>query len=274
LWRGRELLTNPHLPEGVFRPPGEEWGAYETRPVFGYDDCWPSLDPSPWPGRDQLVRDHGELCWQKWAIAAAPEALTCSAVSPDASWTFSRCSSVRHGALQIDFACRNTGSRPLLVNWAGHALVPPAAVQGLELPECRHITVDHAPGSVGPDVSPRQAGDIWACLSACPAGQAVMLVLHDTSSSRLSIALDGARWEWFLGGVPRPALGLWYNRRGYPREGRLARDEFGVEWMLAGPTRLEDAVNQGSAIKVLPGETYCWSLQWRISALPACLSEG
>ena len=58
---GRDLLTGP--PER-FQPPEQDFGEYETRPVYGYDDCFPSVDPSDLPGHPGIrIRDHGELCW-------------------------------------------------------------------------------------------------------------------------------------------------------------------------------------------------------------------
>ncbi|HCU37415.1 MAG TPA: hypothetical protein DGT21_18875 [Armatimonadetes bacterium] len=266
LWRGHGLLTGPHLPGGVFTPPSVHWGLYETRPVFGYDDCWPSLDPSPWPGLGRDVRDHGELCWHEWEISPAPDALTCAVSAADGAWSFRRVISVRDGALQMDFTCGNGGSLPMPMTWAGHALVPPAAVRGLTLPECDRITLDYTTPMITQGDAPRRALDVWPYLQALPVGEAVMLVLHETATPVMSIDIGGMRWRCVLEGISRPALGLWYNRRGYPVEGDLAREEFGIEWMLTGPTRLQDAVEAGTAVTVPPGESLRWSLQWKVSA--------
>ena len=40
-YAGHNLLTGKPM---VFRPPSENYGRYETRPVYGYDDCFPTVD--------------------------------------------------------------------------------------------------------------------------------------------------------------------------------------------------------------------------------------
>ncbi len=67
------LTTNPEN----FRPPSEDYGEYETRPVFGYDDCFPSVDQCNYPGMDWKIPDHGELCWLKWNVEAQGNRLIC-----------------------------------------------------------------------------------------------------------------------------------------------------------------------------------------------------
>ena len=74
-YAGHKLLT----PEpAVFRPPDRSYGEFETRPVYGYDDCFPTVDPCTYPGNDFECRDHGQLCWQKWDI---PGMRQCSMVN-------------------------------------------------------------------------------------------------------------------------------------------------------------------------------------------------
>ena len=33
-----------------FQPPQSDYGEYETRPVYGYDDCFPSVETCKFPG--------------------------------------------------------------------------------------------------------------------------------------------------------------------------------------------------------------------------------
>ncbi|MBK8884772.1 MAG: hypothetical protein IPN67_21190 [Bacteroidales bacterium] len=62
-YSGYDLLTTE---PAVFRKPGRFCGEYETRPVYGYDDCFPTVDQCNYPGGNSGCRDHGELCWQQW----------------------------------------------------------------------------------------------------------------------------------------------------------------------------------------------------------------
>lgn len=261
-WRGRDLLTRPHLPGGVFTPPAPKWGEYETSPVFGYDDCWPSLEVSDWPSRGRDVRDHGELCWLQWAVGATYEALTATATDPAGEWRFARVLSCVEGALRFDFNCVNTGARPLAMSWAGHALTPTSGVRDLALPACVAVRQDFPVSAELP------AAGVWPHLCGLPEGTALMLVLTDCQSPVVSVNLDGLCWTLKLSGADRPALGLWYNRRGYPPGEGLARDEFGIEWMLTPECLLKDAVSHGSAWILAPGESRWWSVTWTIEEIP------
>ncbi|NQT91889.1 MAG: hypothetical protein HQ559_03940, partial [Lentisphaerae bacterium] len=44
---GRDLLTGP---PADFRPPTLDYGTYEERPVYGYDDCLPTVVACEYPG--------------------------------------------------------------------------------------------------------------------------------------------------------------------------------------------------------------------------------
>ncbi|MGA9405742.1 MAG: hypothetical protein WBW71_01290, partial [Bacteroidota bacterium] len=58
-----DLITTS--PES-FRKPSSDYGEYENRPVYGYDDCFPSVETCPFPGLQWKIPDHGEVCWLKW----------------------------------------------------------------------------------------------------------------------------------------------------------------------------------------------------------------
>ncbi|NSW58346.1 MAG: hypothetical protein HPY44_20245 [Armatimonadetes bacterium] len=261
-WRGHSLLTGPHMPGGTFTPPDPKWGEYETRPVFGYDDCWPSLEVSLWPGRDRTVRDHGEVCWLPWEIDAGQDALRGTVADSGGEWSFARVLSCDAGALRFDFTVANTGSRPLAMSWAGHALAPPGNVRYLDLPTCRHIRwewpQERATGDTGV-----QSADVWPFLRELE-GQAVMLVLDHCAAPVVTVGLDGARWTLAIEGVERPSLGLWYNPGAYPPEPGLEREEFGLEWMLTPECSLQDAAANGNAMMVAPRDELRWAVTWSV----------
>lgn len=263
-WRGHSLLTATHVPPGGFRPPAPEWGEYETRPVFGYDDCWPSLEVSAWPGRGRAVRDHGELCWLQWELEPSADAFTAIARDPGGGWSFARQLSVREGALCFDFTCTNTGNERLLMGWAGHALIPTALVRDLVLPPCQRVRCDFPVDQTRPDTG-LCAADVWPSLQQRE-GEAIMLILERCREPEVAVVLDGLRLSLSLAGVPEPSLGLWYNPRGYPPGAGLQRDEFGVEWMLTPECLLEDAARHGTAVAVAPGASVSWSVSWSAEA--------
>ena len=50
--------------------------ANENRPVYGYDDCFPSVEACEISGTKWRVPDHGEVCWLKWKSEIAENKLT------------------------------------------------------------------------------------------------------------------------------------------------------------------------------------------------------
>lgn len=263
-WRGTNLLTEPHLPGGVFTPPAAEWGEYETRPIYGYDDCWPSLEVSAWPGRERMVRDHGELCWLAWDATVTDEALTATVCDPEGAWTFTRQVSVVEAALRCDFAATNTGAEAFPMTWAGHALVPPQRVSDLELPPAAKLRQDWPVAS--PGAAPVTVAEVWPWLRS--QSEAVMLVLERCAEPTVRWVQDGRRCALTFAAPVTPSLALWYNPGAYPPGAGLARQEFGIEWLLTPECLVQDAVAGGTAIVLAPGETYRWTVTWNIEEKP------
>ncbi|MBT3276243.1 MAG: hypothetical protein HN368_24055, partial [Spirochaetales bacterium] len=86
-YAGHQILT-PSPSE--FRKPSSRLGEYETRPVYGYDDCFPTVDECNFPGESFKCRDHGQLCWSKWHIAKKANQLICIVESDRPRIVFTR----------------------------------------------------------------------------------------------------------------------------------------------------------------------------------------
>lgn len=263
-WRGRELLTQPHLIGGLFEAPAEDYGEYEIRPVFGYDDCWPCLEVCQWPGMGREVRDHGELVWQKWESRIDGGTLVDRVTDEDGKWRFERRTLNCDGALVFEYACANTGDTPFPMSWAGHVLIPPQPVTSLSLPEFGHARHDDPPDA---EEVLRTPGDVWSYLQSRSAGKATFLVIEDLANHELQLQFDDLVWRWSVEGISSPGIGLWYNRRGYPGSNHLARDEFGIEWMTSPACALTNAPRASDAVVLTPGEERRWRMRWQISTI-------
>jgi hypothetical protein len=55
---GNDLLTPK---TSCFKKPEKDYGEFELRPVYGYDDCFPTVDKCSYPEGNFECRDHGEL---------------------------------------------------------------------------------------------------------------------------------------------------------------------------------------------------------------------
>lgn len=260
-WRGRELLTQPHLVGGRFVAPTMDYGEYENRPVFGYDDCWPCIEACEWPGMGAKARDHGELVWLQWESRLDDGALIACANDKNGRWRFERRTLACDGALVFEYTCANTGDAPFPMSWAGHVLIPPTSVTALSLPEFGRARQDFPPGAKDELRSP---ADVWSYLQARSMGSATFLVIEDVSGHDLSVRVGDLNWRWSVEGISKPAIGLWYNRRGYPGSDNLARDEFGIEWMTSPACALSDVPRATDAVVLEPGTELSWRMKWEI----------
>lgn len=96
-----------------FRSPSSDYGEYETRPVYGYDDCFPSIEQCKYPGIDWEIPDHGELCWRKWNLIAQKNCLIFSVKSDLLPIIFKRILEFNEFNLTWKFEVTNAGNKPL-----------------------------------------------------------------------------------------------------------------------------------------------------------------
>lgn len=261
-WHDYELLAQPYLPGGKFLMPSDEYGEYEARQVYGYDDCWPSLDPSSWSDMNCDVRDHGELVWRKWTFKYDGRDLVASVGDRSQGWLFERRISVESDALRFDFRCANLGRSPMPFTWFGHALTPASLTKGLLLPDFERIVQVYPEDVLQRLPCLESPEDLWQYLRSLPEGSAVEFSLMGLKQKVFTLMFDDLMWRCSLECDVVPDLHLWFNRRGYPMPEKLSRDEFGVEWMLGGASRLSDAVEIGSAVCVPPGMQKNWAMVW------------
>lgn len=230
---GVDLLTTA---PARFQPPAGDYGRYETRPVFGYDDCFPTVDAcGPWP-------DHGELCWLPWSGSV----VDCTVSSRLAPLRFRRRLEFHADQLRWHFTVFNAGQAPFPVQHVMHPLLPLDAIESIELP----------PGS-GYD-----ACAVAAELRNQPAGTARMLFLQDVAEGAVRLS--------FRGGVRLttrfplnlfPTLGIWWNHRGYPAEPGLQRSECAFEPIPGADSTL----TRGTTMTVPANDELSWHIDWEIA---------
>jgi len=259
-YAGRDLLTPP--PE-AFRAPAADHGMYETRPVYGYDDCFPTVDAGPYPGRNWTAPDHGELCRLPWAVVARPDYLSCAAVCRMLPLTFSRHLTFGVDTLDWTFRVRNLGRERLPFLHVMHALMPAGEVVGLALPACATLYDEMADVELpvcAPETLARELLD-------APAGGARMLLLRGVRCGGLTLTFrDGLRCTISWSRETLPTLGIWWNRRGYPREAGLERDECAFEPMAGPCSSLARSHAAGQTQWAEPQSVTEWTIRWRMTA--------
>ena len=254
-----DLLTGP---PPAFRPP-VSCGVYETRPVYGYDDCFPSVTAGHHPTRDIPVPDHGS-CWRMFApTVLLPDGLESTFSLPLYDARLCRKLVFMPDGIRWQFRIDNLGTDVLPCQHVMHPLMPPARIHALRLPrfgECFDIIGQVRLGLPEP-------ADVANLLLETPHGTAQLLMLRQLKDHSLTIQFH----EGLTVCIEFPphlfqTLGIWWDRAGYPTEPDLQREECAFE-PIAGPrSALEDAYASGQAFMVPAGGRMEWRIAWRISA--------
>jgi len=232
-YAGTELLTTE--PCG-FKPPRRDYGRYERRPVYGYDDCFPTVDVGDgWP-------DHGELCWLPW------QGTITDCVARSRRWpvTFRRRLQFEPATLLWCFAATNEGDDPLPAQHVMHPLFPRREIAALELPPCRS----------------HDAAAVTRELLGQPAGTSVMLHLNDVTEGRCVLRFRrGLRLTIRFDRALFPGLGIWWNHDGYPDEDGCRRNECSLQ---PTPGRTS-ALSDGSTMVLPPHGRLDWQVRWEVA---------
>ena len=137
--RGREWLwRNDQMP---LAPPRPEASFVETADSGGWDECFPTVAPSPVPGSPAgtpPLPDHGELWSAAWTSSVYAHAggatLAAAASGRLLPYEFHRELTVdpHEPLLRLGYRVRNTGSTPFPWIWCAHPLltVQPGTTSG------------------------------------------------------------------------------------------------------------------------------------------------
>jgi hypothetical protein len=192
-------------------------------------------------------------------VAEAPDGLLCQVRSAHLPGTFIRRLRFTERRLEWHFTVTNESAAELPFLHVMHALLPLAAVVGLELPGCASIYDEVA------DAPLPAVGDPAALLLAVPPGTARMLLLHGVTRGTATVHLRGGLALRLTFPVELfPTLGLWWNHAAYPDEDGCRRTECALE-PLGGPfSQLARSLTQGQTQRV-PGHGECtWTIGWEV----------
>lgn len=267
-WDGHELLTPP---PASFMPPKGDFGRYELRPVYGYDDCWPTVASCQFPQSALQVPDHGEICWLPWKMRIASDSLLVCVDSIAFPVRFEREMRFFFDRLVWRFMITNRSSIELPCQHVMHPLFPLSAIRTLELPEFE-VAWDSHSGCFLPERTPAA---LAARLLGQSPGTATMTYLQKISAGRCAfVRQDDLRLEVRYPADLFSTLGIWWNNRGYPDEDGRQRDECAFE-PVSGPTGLlTQAWEEGSCLRLGAGQTLSWECEWLVQRGPITGNDG
>lgn len=257
-YEDQDLLTpNP----ASFNPPRRFYGDYETRPVYGYDDCFPTVDPCIYPDEQFECRDHGELCWQQWQVKTEGNRLICLTDCLRPKVTFKRTLEFAGNQLIWRFEIANGSAKNLPFLHVMHPLFPLEKIQTINLPEFGKIEDEIK--LVEPDL--KNAHEVVDHLLAIQSGVYEMLLLKEVSEGSIKLGFkNGLTLHINFDIKLYPTLGIWWNKTGYPAEKGLHRTECAFEPISGSCSNLEKAFKKGLILEVEQGKSLSWEIIWEI----------
>ena len=278
--RGREWLwRNDQLPLAL---PNPEAAFVETADSGGWDECFPTVSPSPVPGAPEgapPLPDHGELWSAAWTSSVYQHAggttLTASAAGRLLPYDFQRELTVdpHEPVMRLRYRVRNTGSSAFPWIWCAHPLFNVQPGTTLELPTMHQVRLDAVHGI--PDLSrddivswPGAFGGDGKRFVVPSEGAWAVKLFGDVGASGHMVLTDprrGERLEMRVRPEEVPQVGIWINQHGWAPAGRRPYGNLALEPGIGAPDSLEDAVRDWKTAQTLaPGEERGWSLEVRL----------
>jgi hypothetical protein len=252
------LTTEPKS----FRPPTTDYGLYEIRPVYGYDDCFPSCDPCKYPGSDWNIPDHGEICWLKWMVTEEKNRLLCNVKSKALPVIFKREMIFNENNLVWKFEVQNNGDVTMPFVHIIHPLMPLDEIIDIKLPEFETAYDEIADQTM--DLKDEKS--IKKFLFNQKKGTANMLFLQNVQSGKMSwIYKNNLQLKMNFPVELFPTIGIWWNNTAYPDEDGCRRNECAFEPVPGPVSVLTDAYKNGSCLSVPPRKSFTWEITWEIS---------
>jgi galactose mutarotase-like enzyme len=279
--RGREWLwRNEQMPLAL---PLTDASFVETADSGGWDECFPTVGPSPIPGAPAgtpQLPDHGELWSASWTSSAYDHAggvtLAAAADGRLLPYQFHRELTLdrRDPVVRLSYRLKSTGNSPFPWLWSAHPLLNVQPGSTLEIPSLRQVRVGAVHGlpelSVGDIVSwPEAFGGrdgrfvfpddgAWAVKLFGDVGQSGRMVLTDPRR--------GEQLEMTVHPEEVPQVGLWINNHGWAPPGRTPYYNLGLEPAIGAPDSLDDAVREWNLARTLePGEERSWGVEVRLA---------
>lgn len=258
-FEGQDLLT---ASPPSFKAPDNFYGEYETRPVYGYDDCFPTVDPCLFPGEDFACRDHGNLCWKEWQVNVTGNSLVCSIDCIHPEVTFKRILEFAGNRLTWKFEVVNWSAKESVFLHVMHPLLPLREIQSIKLPGfARMVNETNSVEPVG-----KNAPEVAKHLLSVQPGGCEMILLQEIKEGVVVLGFqNGKNLRFRFDNKMFPTLGIWWNNAGYPDQIGLRRTECAFEPIPGTSSNLYNSYIDKTYLSVDKGKSLCWDIVWEIN---------
>jgi hypothetical protein len=247
-----------------FKRPKKDYGSYENRPVYGYDDCFPSVTECNYPGKNWIVPDHGEVCWLPWNVSEGTNSIKFEVRSKEIPLLLRRTLKFSEDKLTWDFTVINVGDLKYPFQHVIHPLQPLDSISSIKLPSFSRV-INEKGCEMREISSPSSIEDLLINL---PKGQAKMFFLQEVTDGSLKLEFkEKVNLEMVFPTNLFTTIGIWWNNNGYPNEDGIRRNECAFEPIAGFNSCLLDAFLQKSCHFVSPGEEVNWRIDWKINQI-------
>ncbi len=249
LQTGREWLWHPKEGPKLFK--NQIRDDFSTSPLVGIDECFPTIEPCSWQGRE--LPDHGEIWNAPWQVdtAALETGILKTKIRLKISpFEFDRSIELHGNEIRINYELRNLSAIEEKFVWALHPLLQLEAGDQLELPHSTRQLLN---------------GETWidAVTSVIPEKNCAKLFARPVSESWAAVQNKAGtdRLEFAWNSSENDTLGLWLTRGGWH-----GHHHFAIEPTNANSDSLAVAAEQ-EACGMVAGKGFAgWQLLIRVGS--------
>lgn len=255
-YQGYELLTTA---PGSFISPVQDYGEFENRPVYGYDDCFPTVDECKFPLNGFICRDHGQICWEHWNVEVLTGKLICWVETDKPPVKFSRILEFSQDSILWQFEVGNKSGNALPFLHIMHPLMQLNEINKVEVPEFGSIHDENSQTQLPYNKSET----VSQLLNSIPEGNYKMILLRDIKKGTFQIVFNNDRiLEISFDRELFPSLGIWWNNSAYPDQKGIRRIECAFEPIPGSCSNLEKSYKDGFSLQVPAGQVISWNVRW------------
>jgi galactose mutarotase-like enzyme len=226
------------------------------------------------------VPDHGDLVRRSWTIEemtvdeAGPAVCKLSATGDVVPYYWRRSAELHAELPQLSlrYALENTGKQDLPFYWCAHPLLAIDTGMRVELPQGQSFRISVSDDSdLAWPFLPMSAGepiDLGDCFQKQSRRFAAKIFVESATPGSISVCTSDRKERLSLDydESDAPWIGMWVNNRGWSGCDSAPYLNLGIEPSSAPYDNINDAIANGWADPIAPGELKTWSLDIKLQA--------
>lgn len=246
---------------------------YEPPFASGFDECFPTITKLSYHLNGETIElaDHGELWSGPWEYELGTNSVELVKKGLNLEYEFKKRITLDGVTVHIDYEVKNTGIKTFQYLWSSHPLFVIEEGDEIVLPEEVDV-VDVYWGNSNLNIDSKVLNWPNAGLKKIPnlsviaskgTGAALKLFTKRLRTGLVKLKRNkiGKEISIEFDTEKTPFLGIWMCFGGWPLEGSYRSYVVGLEPTTSNKDSLNEAIEQKTAVQLLPGESRSWSLK-------------